>query len=178
MNTRRRLLFDRAVDLALLRSLYLSRDQWRSADIVFEAVDWLITALPRVDAASEAAARMRTSGHMTLKFMLDRGLVGMQPLAHGKCMWKLASHIGVRELKLLTGGVNPLTLEPDEAIEYDLPNTRVLRDVEFDPGQYVRATSAADANKKAYWQCPSPWALGERMQHLEKHHGHHRKAKA
>lgn len=145
-------LFDTPQDLAILRRLAIAGARWIGANEVREAVEWL----------GEPEYRLSAGTWMRMRAMEEAGILEGRRAAGQSAgrEWRLAEGVN---LKRVTGGIDVRRIDKEEAL---LVGTAVLagaRRVEYKPEAYLTATSNAKKAQRALLQCPSPWALAERM---------------
>jgi hypothetical protein len=146
------MLFDTPVDLAILRMLAKSGNQWRGVQDLRRAVEWL-----------DDADYVLTAGHMRrLEAMENAGLLEGRRAAGQSAgrEWRLAKEA---RLKRFTGGIDVLRMDQEEALTAGTANPGGTRRVEYKPDTYLLAGSSKAKAERAVRQCPSPWALAERM---------------
>lgn len=145
-------LFDKPVDLAILRMLAKAGKQWRNVSHMREAVQWL----------NQLDLRL-TPGHMRrIQLMEDAGLLEGRRAAGMSAgrEWRIAEGVSIRRF---TGGIDVLRLDVEEAMTAGSGTSGPTRQVDYKPDAYLTAPSSKGKAERALRQCPSPWALAERM---------------
>lgn len=152
-------LLDKGPDIALLRELAIARadGHWVGQGVARDAANWLATK----DMPALKRSHLMTGIMSTLGALVREGLVEAQDMPRdGGTIYRLRHSVNLR---LLTGGLDPLRMSVEEARELD---DHVRERVEYRPNHYRKARSHAAQCERALWQCPSPWAYAARIQTL------------
>jgi hypothetical protein len=143
------ILFDKPVDLALLRMFQMATNRWRDVDDVKAAVDWLRSEQYTPAMAWAALRRMEHHG-LVLGRKRPDGRPGRE--------WHLTEGAGI---KRATGGLDPRALDREDILAAGQETNR--KAVNFTPDSYKQAIKPEAKVERAIKQCPSPWEYGRRM---------------
>lgn len=157
-------LFDKAADIALLRTLMQDREVWLDGPaLVQDTIHWM--GWHWLPASSQAA--IASGMHGVLRGWGLAGILDKQTPPRGGLLWRMAPSLTSGDIKRLTGGIDPLRASPEECDELDLPSVKDMRRVEFRPDAYLKGSTEASCLQRVLWQCPSPFEMAHRIQTLD-----------
>ena len=145
-------LFDTPHELAILRRAVKAGQRWLTAADIREAVEWL----------GEPEGHVNAGTWLRIRAMEEAGLLEGRratTMSAGR-EWRLREGVNV---KTFTGGIDVKRMDREEALMAGTAVRSGERRVEYKPEAYLAAAGNAKKAQRALLQCPSPWALAERM---------------
>lgn len=142
---------DHPVDIAVLRAVMLEPERAFTQAALVQAVSWL----------GESKHATTKSFRPRLGRLVERGLLVVSDDPDLGRLW--AFKIG-SSVRLATGGIDPLTVTPDEALTAYA--WRSGASVEYDPNAHRRTAPGQDRTTRAMRQVSSPWQYADRLRRL------------
>jgi hypothetical protein len=140
-------LFNQPTDLAILRAMAKAGRRWLDTADIRAAIEWL----------GSTEHTLTPSVWRRVTDMETRGLLEGRKAAGTGRDWRIRKGVSIR---LYTGGIDVLLLDREEALTAATDKRRVF----YEAKAFLAHKTPRERAAKALLQCPSPFALGDRMQ--------------
>lgn len=154
-----RSIFDRAIDVALLRQLARAGRRWHGSELIRDAI-----VFAGYGGRNSQEPLLMSAVANSLSAMRHAGIVERRKAEFGGCEWRLAPDVNLR---LITGGIDPTRISQEECMELSQPHVEKARNVQFEPEAYMQGRGVREKLRKALDQCPSLWHYAARIDRID-----------